>query len=79
MESENQILKLLKILLLKIKYGIIHKRVKAGFGCTSRGQARRLKAIYLFEQRESELKLLVLLQPGISEGVVVRPGTIIEV
>ena len=58
------------------KFGVIIKKVK-GFGCTSRGQARRLaKAILFAEQNESEV---VTFATSIDSGVVVRPGAIIEI
>ena len=58
------------------KLGVIIKKVK-GFGCTSRGQARRLaKAILFAEQNESEV---VAFATSIDSGVVVRPGAIIEI
>tara|TARA_Y100001938_G_scaffold103197_1_gene140895 strand:- start:679 stop:4092 length:3414 start_codon:yes stop_codon:yes gene_type:complete len=58
------------------KFGVIIKQVK-GFGCTSRGQARRLaKAILFAEQNESEI---VAFATSIDSGVVVRPGAVIEI
>ena len=58
------------------KFGVIIKQVK-GFGCTSRGQARRLaKAILFAEQNESEV---VAFATSIDSGVVVRPGAVIEI
>ena len=58
------------------KFGIITKKIQA-FGCTSRGQAKRLgKAVLFSEQRESEL---VSFATSIESGVVVRPGAIIEI
>ena len=58
------------------KFGVIIKQVK-GFGCTSRGQARRLaKAILFAEQNESEV---VAFATSIDSGVVVRPGAVIDI
>ena len=60
----------------KNKYGIIHKKV-TGFGCTSRNQARRLGRFILFEEQNSTET--ISFTTGIGEGVVVRPGQVIEV
>ena len=60
----------------KNKYGIIHKKV-AGVGCTSRNQARRLGRFILFEEQNSTET--ISFATGIGEGVVVRPGQVIEV
>ena len=58
------------------KYGLHVKRVKA-LGCTSRGQARRFaKAILFAEQRETEA---VSFSVSMESGVVVRPGTIVNI
>jgi len=58
------------------KYGLHVKRVKA-LGCTSRGQARRFaKAILFSEQRETEA---VNFSVSMESGIVVRPGTIINI
>ena len=58
------------------KYGSAVKQVKA-FACTSRAQARRLgRAILFAEQNESET---VTFTTSIDSGVVVRPGTVIEI
>ena len=58
------------------KFGIITKQVKA-FACTSRNQAARLgRAILFAEQHESET---VTFTTSIDSGIVVRPGSIIEV
>tara|TARA_R100001224_G_scaffold60125_1_gene35687 strand:- start:1754 stop:5395 length:3642 start_codon:yes stop_codon:yes gene_type:complete len=58
------------------KLGTVVKQVKA-FGCTSRGQAARLgRAILFAEQNESEI---VSFSTSIDGGVVVRPGSIIEI
>ena len=60
----------------KNKYGIIHKKI-TGFGCTSRNQARRLGRFILFEEQNSTET--INFTTGIAEGVVVRPGQVIEV
>ena len=60
----------------KNKYGIIQKKV-TGFGCTSRNQARRLGRFILFEEQNSTET--ISFTTGIGEGVVVRPGQVIEV
>jgi predicted phage tail protein len=60
----------------KNKYGIIHKKI-TGFGCTSRNQARRLGRFILFEEQNSTET--ISFTTGIGEGVVVRPGQVIEV
>ena len=58
------------------KFGTIVKQVKA-FACTSRNQAARLgRAILFAEQNESEI---VSFSTSIDSGVVVRPGSVIEV
>ena len=58
------------------KLGIITKQVKA-FACTSRNQAARLgRAILFAEQNESET---VSFQTSIDAGIVVRPGSVIEI
>jgi len=58
------------------KLGIITKQVKA-FACTSRGQAARLgRAILFAEQNESET---VTFSTSIDAGIVVRPGSVIEI
>jgi len=58
------------------KFGIITKQVKA-FACTSRNQAARLgRAILFAEQHESET---VTFTTSIDSGIVVRPGSVIEV
>jgi len=58
------------------KFGTIVKQVKA-FACTSRNQAARLgRAILFAEQNESET---VTFSTSIDAGVVVRPGSIIEI
>ncbi len=60
----------------KNKYGHHVKRIKA-LACTSRKQARRLaKAILFAEQRETEV---VTFTTSMEAGVVVRPGTIINI
>jgi predicted phage tail protein len=58
------------------KLGTIVKQVKA-FACTSRGQAARLgRAILFAEQNESEI---VSFSTSVDGGVIVRPGSIIEI
>ncbi len=58
------------------KFGVSIKNVKA-FGCTSRNQAARLGRSILFaEQRESEV---ISFTTSIDSGIIVRPGSIIEV
>ncbi len=58
------------------KLGVNLKQVKA-FACTSRGQAARLgRAILFAEQNESEI---VSFTTSIDSGVIVRPGSVIEI
>tara|TARA_R100001463_G_scaffold897_1_gene4004 strand:- start:638 stop:2683 length:2046 start_codon:yes stop_codon:yes gene_type:complete len=58
------------------KYGSIVKQVRSLF-CTSRGQAARLGRWLLYtEQHESEI---VTFSIGISAGVLIRPGAVIEI
>jgi len=58
------------------KLGTIVKQVKA-FACTSRNQAARLgRAILFAEQNESET---VTFTTSIDSGIVVRPGSVIEI
>ena len=58
------------------KFGTIVKQVSA-FGCTSRNQAARLgRAILFAEQNESEV---ISFKTSIDAGIVVRPGSVIEV
>ncbi len=58
------------------KLGTIVKQVKA-FACTSRNQAARLgRAILFAEQNESET---VSFTTSIDSGIVVRPGSVIEI
>ena len=58
------------------KLGTVVKQVKA-FACTSRNQARRLgRAILFAEQNESEI---ISFSTSIDAGIVVRPGSVIEV
>ena len=58
------------------KLGTIIKQVKA-FACTSRNQAARLaRAILFAEQNESET---VTFSASIDSGIVVRPGSVIEI
>ena len=60
----------------KAKYGVLHKKI-TGFGCSSRGQAARLGRFLLFEEQNSTET--INFTSGLSEGVVVRPGQVIEV
>ena len=60
----------------KNKYGIIHKKV-TGFACSSRNQARRLGRFILFEEQNSSET--ISFATGLAEGVIVRPGQVIEV
>ena len=60
----------------KTKYGVLHKKV-TGFACNSRGQAARLGRFMLFEEQNSTETISFI--TGISEGVIVRPGQVIEV
>ena len=60
----------------KNKYGVIQKKV-TGFGCSSRNQARRLGRFILFEEQNSTET--INFATGIAEGVIVRPGQVIEV
>ena len=58
------------------KFGTIIKKVKA-YACTSRNQAARLgRAILFAEQNESET---ITFTTSIDAGVVVRPGSVVEV
>ncbi len=58
------------------KFGVSIKNIKA-FGCTSRNQAARLGRSILFaEQNESEV---VSFTTSIDSGVIVRPGSVIEI
>ena len=60
----------------KTKYGAVVKQVKSLF-CTSRGQAARLGRWLLYtEQNESEI---VTFSIGLSAGVLIRPGAVIEI
>ena len=60
----------------KTKFGIIIKNIKA-FACTSRNQAARLgRAVLFAEQNESET---ISFTTSIDAGVVVRPGSVIEI
>ena len=60
----------------KTKYGDIHKKV-TGFACNSRGQAARLGRFMLFEEQNSTET--ISFTTGLAEGVIVRPGQVIEV
>lgn len=58
------------------KYGVQTKQIEA-FACTSRGQANRLGRWLLYsEQYESEV---IAFTTSIAEGVIVRPGMVIDV
>ena len=58
------------------KYGVIKRQVE-GFGCTSRGQAKRVgKWLIYTEANESEV---ITFRTSLDAGVVVRPGQTIEV
>ena len=58
------------------KVGTIVKQIKA-FACTSRNQAARLgRAVLFAEQNESET---VTFSTSIDAGIVVRPGSVIEI
>ena len=60
----------------KSKLGVITKQIKA-FACTSRNQAARLgRAVLFAEQNESET---VTFTTSIDAGIVVRPGSVIEI
>ncbi len=60
----------------KNKYGVLHKKI-TGFGVSSRGQARRLGRFLLFEEQNSTET--INFTTGLAEGVIVRPGQVIEV
>ena len=58
------------------KYGVNNKEIKA-IGCYSRGQARRLgKWTLLSEQNLNEICTFSI---GIDSGVVLRPGTVVDI
>lgn len=58
------------------KYGVIKRQVE-GFGCTSRGQAKRVGRWLIYtEAEESEV---ITFRTSVDAGVVVRPGQLIEV
>ena len=58
------------------KYGVIKRQVEA-FGCTSRGQAKRVGEWLIYtEANEAEV---ITFRTSVDAGVVVRPGQIIEV
>ena len=60
----------------KTKYGAVVKQVRSLF-CTSRNQAARLGRWLLYtEQHESEI---VSFSIGLSAGVLIRPGAVIEI
>ena len=61
---------------LKNKLGIVVKTV-TGFGCTSKGQARRLgKSILFSEALETEV---VTFSTSVDAGMIVRPGSVISI
>ena len=61
---------------LKDRLGTTVKKIQA-FGCTSRGQAQRLgRAVLFSEQNESEV---VNFTTSVDAGIVVRPGSVIEI
>tara|TARA_R100000231_G_scaffold20719_1_gene20260 strand:- start:2193 stop:6083 length:3891 start_codon:yes stop_codon:yes gene_type:complete len=60
----------------KTKYGALHKKI-TGFACSSRNQAARLGRFLLFEEQNSTET--INFTTGLAEGVVVRPGQVIEV
>ena len=58
------------------KYGVIKRQVEA-FGCTSRGQAKRVGEWLIYtESNEAEV---ITFRTSVDAGVVVRPGQVIEV
>lgn len=58
------------------KYGVIKRQIEA-FGCTSRGQAKRVGEWLLYtESNEAEV---ITFRTSVDAGVVVRPGQVIEV
>ena len=58
------------------KYGVIKRQVEA-FGCTSRGQAKRVGEWLIYtENNEAEV---ITFRTSVDAGVVVRPGQVIEV
>ena len=58
------------------KYGVIKTEISA-FGCTSRGQARRLGRWLIYTERYE--KNVVTFQSGLEAGQKVRPGQIIKI
>jgi hypothetical protein len=57
------------------KYGVVRADID-GFGCTSRGQARRLGEWLLYSEQYSEVVTFVA---SIDAGVVCRPGQVISI
>ena len=58
------------------KYGVIKRQIEA-FGCTSRGQAKRVGEWLIYtEANESEV---ITFRTSVDAGVAVRPGQVIEV
>ena len=58
------------------KYGVIKRQVEA-FGCTSRGQAKRVGEWLIYtESNEAEV---ITFRTSVDAGVAVRPGQVIEV
>jgi len=76
MENQELDFETIEDVAAKNKYGVLHKKI-TGFGCSSRGQARRLGRFLLFEEQNSTET--INFTTGISEGVIVRPGQVIEV
>ena len=58
------------------RYGVITKELSA-FACTSRSQARRIGEWLLYTEQEE--KEVVSFTTGIDNGIVLRPGAIIEI
>ena len=76
MDSQEVDFEVVEDATIKSKIGTVVKQVKA-FACTSRNQARRLGRTILFaENNESEVCTFTT---SIESGVVVRPGTVIEI
>ena len=76
MENQELNFETIEDTVAKDKYGIIQKKV-TGFGCSSRNQARRLGRFILFEEQNSTET--ISFATGLAEGVIVRPGQVIEV
>jgi len=76
MDSQEVDFEVVEDATIKAKIGTVVKQVKA-FACTSRNQARRLGRSILFaENNESEVCTFTT---SIDSGVVVRPGSVIEI